>query len=174
MSQITRVPWGLQGFLGSKNQGDNPSELAQTVAPTLDLSKFFGIENDRWTDSGSAVFASPTTQSIEVDPNELWLLKRIGVRVGLTSPTAGDALKVYFGVTQMPNVRTGTAEHPIADQVEFENTNGVSAPWLWAFNFPQPVVLWPGSFITADFVDFTLGAGNFSTRTFVNYERLII
>jgi len=42
MSKINTPPLGLQNLLGSQNFGDNPSELGQTVAPTLDLLPFYG------------------------------------------------------------------------------------------------------------------------------------
>ncbi|MGI9457519.1 MAG: hypothetical protein ACR2NU_13225 [Aeoliella sp.] len=40
MSQINRPPLGLQELLGSQNFGDNPSQLAQSVVPTIDLFPF--------------------------------------------------------------------------------------------------------------------------------------
>jgi len=44
MSQINRVPWGLQSLLGSKNFGRNPSELQENIQPVLDMQPHVGYE----------------------------------------------------------------------------------------------------------------------------------
>lgn len=44
MSQINRPPIGLQSLLGSKNFGENPSNLAQQVLPAVDMFPFWASQ----------------------------------------------------------------------------------------------------------------------------------
>lgn len=47
MSQINTPPLGLQQLMGSQNFGDNPSDLAQQVIPTVDLTPFLATRKIR-------------------------------------------------------------------------------------------------------------------------------
>ncbi len=44
MSQVNRVPRGLQSVLNSQNFGRNPDELGQTIVPIIDIGRFYEAE----------------------------------------------------------------------------------------------------------------------------------
>lgn len=77
------MPFGLQDLLGSQNFGDNPSEMGQVVAPTLDMRMFYHPERRN-------IFCgivSVTTgnngliTSFAVPSNELWFVTAVGAIV---------------------------------------------------------------------------------------------
>ena len=88
-TQITRVPLGLQNFLGSQAQGRNPSELNQEVQPTLDMTQWYVNETDRWyVEAGALPFDQTPPQGqdavVTVPEGELWLVKRLSAGVRLS------------------------------------------------------------------------------------------
>lgn len=75
MSQINRVPWGLQYLLGSKNFGKNPAQLAESVAPVLDMSPHLAYETlATETDYQAGLTTEGEYAEIVVPDNEAWQL----------------------------------------------------------------------------------------------------
>lgn len=119
MSQINRVPSGLQGLLGSKNFGDNPKQLAGIVAPTIDMWPFLSIESF----SASMTSDFPLTAAIGdatfaqhfVPDGEIWLVGRLTTSVQANAgPAAGDQLDVSVSASRIVGSNSAVLEHPLA------------------------------------------------------------
>lgn len=101
---IQQIPSGLLGFLQLKNNGANPSQLLDEVAPTLDWS--------RWTLETAAVnyalgtavgllglgLSTLNITPIVVPAREWWWCSSISV--GLTAPGAADQVWAAIGVRE--------------------------------------------------------------------------
>lgn len=174
MSQITRLPWGLQKFLGSQNQGDNPSDLAQVVAPTLDMGEFFSVETEKWFTQTQSAFSSPTTQSITVPDGEIWLVNGWSAKISQTVPGAGDYVMVDMRWIDLANSNDGGSATGISPRIKVENNTGVASILNAAYWFPRPLIAWPGTDIQVRYDDFVLTAGNWAVKSSVNYKRLQI
>jgi hypothetical protein len=115
VSQITRVPRGLQDFLGSQNFGSNPSQLGSVVAPTLDISPFMAadkIEYDIGPDSIGVNAPGTFVRNVEIQTGELVVLQQIGIMATLTSvPTPDDFISFTPGAENFP-LATGGFNNP--------------------------------------------------------------
>lgn len=94
MAKISRLPVGLLDFLGLKNLGRNPDELALTVVPMLDMRDFYLA--DRWTnvvETGLSAAGTANTSTVtRVPAGEIWWIKQYQVS---TSPLgAGQTLRL--------------------------------------------------------------------------------
>lgn len=72
MSIINRLPWGLQGLLGSVNQGKNPGELLQEVRPTVDLTPFWGLEQLQFERDAKTLTTRGQVAVLTVPDGEAW------------------------------------------------------------------------------------------------------
>lgn len=74
MSKINQPPFGLQSLFGSKNFGDNPSELSQVVGTGVDLLPFIAAERIDYRRATVLTQARGDTVDIKVPLGELWML----------------------------------------------------------------------------------------------------
>lgn len=72
MSQINRVPQGLQDLLFSKNFGSNPPNLLQDVRPTIDLFPMWASERLTTVRANFEFNSIGLVTSIPVPQGELW------------------------------------------------------------------------------------------------------
>lgn len=108
MSRINQPPWGLQALLGSKNFGDNPSELAETVVPTVDVFKFLSADRIDYELVNGATNARGDSIEIAVPEGELWLVMAI---MGTSTPTRdGDQVSTQIELFEPPNTPTPASE----------------------------------------------------------------
>ena len=78
MSIINRVPRGLQSLLDSKSLGVNPTELMQTVSPTVDLAYFWYADKPLLGAFASTVGgAIGTSASVTIPNGELWAVVNV-------------------------------------------------------------------------------------------------
>lgn len=85
-SQITRVLFGLQDLLGSKNFGDNPAEFGEIVIPTLEMFPFLSTERSVITSTDVVTLVDEgDIGSMVVPQGELWLLQQVGVYVNAST-----------------------------------------------------------------------------------------
>ena len=150
MTQITRVPFGLQDFLGSKSFGQNPSQLAQVVAPILTLDDFLAAERRTFTISSNVVVVgNGSFASTTVPDGELWLLDAVGVRIALNGGAPGDA---YFTCTIVNaiNHNSPTNATPIAEFGRFEGqtVSGAGVAGL-TYDFPKPMPVFAGETLSS-------------------------
>lgn len=114
MSQINRVPRGLQDFLGSQNFGDNPSELGSVVAPVLDITDYLKSERRFFNYNASAgVAVDGAVLSHTVPSGELWYIEGVSVGVGFAG--VGGSWTAEFGYMHVNplNSNQPTVPHPV-------------------------------------------------------------
>lgn len=92
MSQINRVPRGLQSLLQSKNFGVNPSELSEVTVPMVDIGSFLKANLWRVTTASIAVPTLGTQLRIAVPEGKVWEIWRVHVRF-LNNFAAGGRVK---------------------------------------------------------------------------------
>lgn len=99
MSRINRVPAGLQSLLDSQNFGDNPSELSQVTAPTLELDKFLTKTLVRGTSDAGLQSNIGDLRGVTVPEGELWELLNISARfVNTNAAGARAATRIELGL----------------------------------------------------------------------------
>ena len=120
MTQITRVPWGLQHLLGTQAFGDNPSEFGQVVMPTLDMGRYFDFDHEKWwIEAGAAINNQEGLDASQTVPEgEIWLVKGIGMGIRYTGNTVGDSCRVSIDVNQLQDSNSPGTGHPIAPYPE--------------------------------------------------------
>lgn len=74
MSQINQPPFGLQSLFGSKNFGDNPSDLSQQVGTGVDLLPFLAAQRITYKRATVATQTRGDSANITVPIGELWML----------------------------------------------------------------------------------------------------
>lgn len=74
MPNINKLPFGLLGFLGLKNGGRNPQELAETLAPTMDLTDLYFGTNKQLVRLSGNVTAIGFNLLGAVPNDEVWAL----------------------------------------------------------------------------------------------------
>lgn len=166
MTQITRVPIGLQDFLGTQAQGSNPSELGQVVIPSVDMGQFLAVNSEYWANE-SGLFTASTSLYITVPDGETWLLKSFGVESD--GGGAGGNYLASSYLDRMPNSDAPPGRHPIMDMFSFTATPA-TLKQTNVTHFPDGIVCFPGTRVET-FFQVTAGA-NFTPIIWARYLRL--
>lgn len=126
MSGINRSPTGLLSFFGIKNTGRNPSALADTLAPTLELVPWYLSQNSEsmsFTGPVAAVGFSPGF--FNVPETETWAV--IGCTVNSQAALgAGVVLTIGGGWIRNPNLAIVA---PLTTLGTRSTTSQVAAAW---------------------------------------------
>lgn len=150
MSQINRVPQGLQDLLGSKNFGDNPAELSQVVAPTTDLSKFYEAERRSWFQPITSInmTAEGAITSLAVPEGQLWFVQAIGTRWSVQgiAPATPMGFRVGCQLVDPQNANVPGEDPGIADLGAIQRFDTAPmASWMIAEKeFSKPVPCFSG------------------------------
>jgi len=121
MTQVTRVPVGLQHYLGTQAQGKNPSELAQIVSPILDMGRFYNVQEEYWNRVSNS-FSADTTLILSVPAGETWLVRSIGIYHNGGGAAGTYSCGVYL--TQVAQSVGSSGRHPVMDTHTFTNNAG--------------------------------------------------
>jgi hypothetical protein len=108
MPAINRLPLGLLGFLGIKNGGRYPQELADTLAPVWDISPLYLYSNSEVTTALQAISAIGSQAYQTVPTGELWYV--LQQSAGSDTLTAGQTIEFSTNWTDpaaLVNVETG-------------------------------------------------------------------
>lgn len=159
MSQINRPPIGLQSLLGSKNFGQNPSELAQQVVPTVDLYPFWASQQLRFNrDTVTAVAGQGSVVETTLPQDETWGILSVAFGAEILISASDD-----FGIRiALDETITGTDNFVVAF-AEQSNPDGDFSWVIW-----QPPVgffLTPGYVIRGIFYGNNLAAKDFELHT---------
>lgn len=167
-SRINRLPWGLQDFLGSTSQGDNPSELLQQVRPTADMWPLWGMERlDIQTASNAAAAAVDASAQVEIPNNELWIPFVIGGRADFT--TIGDQLATTIQMINPENtISISLAESPLLTAVQ------AGGHVRSQFTFPFPIAFQSSWGFLCSYDQFNVAAGARQINVSIMYWRLAI
>lgn len=170
MTQITRVPVGLQNFLGTQAQGKNPSELAQTVVPTIDLDQFLSIQQEEWIGAGFTPFTIQGFESFDVPENEVWLLRTLSWRHRSVGGNVGDKYTASQSLSNNSNSANPLTNHGIGDPYVYELT--VDAGVIYTACELDNVIVPPGGRIVFHVSQVVSTAGSFHSEVFIRYLKL--
>lgn len=101
MSRINQPPRGLQDLLGSQNFGDNPSDLAETVIPSLEMLDFLSAEKIDFERIAGSRTARGGNVGVVVPEGELWFMMEAS-GVGIPD-LVGDSLALEIDILEFPN-----------------------------------------------------------------------
>lgn len=167
MTQVTRVPVGLQSFLGTQAQGKNPSELGQLITPVLDIGLFLGVQQEQWQRVGG-LFSTDTQLFIEVPAGQVWVLRSIGLVNGGGGPSASYDVSVYL--ENLPNSAAPQENHPLTEVYTYNI--GTNASDTTFYRELRDVIAYAGSRIVFDFGN--VSGSNFDPIGYVRYLSLEI
>ena len=141
MSQINRVPWGLQSLLGSQNFGKNPGALNESVQPTLDQLPFLGYETlqcDADYVAGATIVGDKA--ELTIPDNEAWAVLGVAGDIRLTA-----GVEYTLNVLYVWPANAGGAFlkfHALGYMVK---RDGAGLGYGASTQFPIPVVFGPGT-----------------------------
>lgn len=164
MSRINRVPFGLQHLLDSQNLGNNPSDLSEVVAGTIDVEKFLNSTLTRADNTSATVAAIGATIGHTVPGNEIW--EPINWHLeGLNTSNAGGSAR-FKGYVALPSINpTGAGGLVLCDIFETPAPvilDAVSTAVRYGghYQWQNKMLFGPGSVFTGLVMDLNLtGAG---------------
>jgi hypothetical protein len=95
---ILTPPSGLLGLLGLKSGGRQPSQFANVVSPTLDLSMFYraGLRNQLTTWAGLAAVYTGSVILAKVPPNQVWIVDTAFLQSSVLGAVAGVIMTLWL------------------------------------------------------------------------------
>lgn len=133
MSAISKIPAGLLGFLGIKNTGQYPADLANQLVPTWDLARLYYGYEFRYNGLISTINAVGQSVIIQVPIGEVWLVHDYSIAV-----TAGAGEGATFQLCRSPPNSAFVVN--ITEGV----TVAASQQRAVCTRLPEPIVLAPG------------------------------
>lgn len=159
MPAINRLPLGLLGFLGIKNGGRYPQDLADVLAPTWDLSQLYLNTNSETRSDVVALNALGSQAFVTVPTGEAWIVLLASAATGTLG--AGVTFEIGLQTTDAAGLVT-IAVSPMSGA----RTVGQRV----AVSLPQPILLGPGSTFGVNVTQ--LAAGPVSTTLATRFARL--
>lgn len=92
MPAINRLPLGILGFLGIKNGGRYPQDLADTLAPVWDFSALYLYGNSEVSTSLQAIAAIGSQAYVTVPNGEAWFI--LQQSAGCDTLGAGQTIEI--------------------------------------------------------------------------------
>ena len=134
MSRINTPPIGLQDLLGSKNFGDNPSDLLEQVRPVVDLLPFWGTQKLKFAAESATTAGAGSVVELDVPENENWAILSAHFQRTLLSAGEGTRMVIAwsnsaFGTTVWPLAATAI-EDPKAGRAELDLIYQPANLWL--------------------------------------------
>jgi hypothetical protein len=161
MGQLNRQPAGILGFLGIKNFGRSPDELATILAGTWDLSAWYVANAAQYLLGSGTITATGGIAVHTVPPGKVWTV--IGFDCQIITG-AGDT--VQYGFCQIapggtvPRVVYGTQENVAASQ---NTRRGLEL-------YTAPLIVMPGEALGLSISNFTGAAVFNSVIRFVSMD----
>ena len=167
MGAINRVPSGLLSLLDGQNLGDNPSDMAGTIIPQIDLFHFFmaskGLESVT-VSQNFAVNAFGAYAVITVPPGELWVMENFTVSIQITATSQCNFAPVLFP-------KTGAIEGITLWSGGSLSTSALGPTFKQA-TLPNELFLNPGVQLACNFFDASAVAAGGIASTTVLFQRL--
>jgi hypothetical protein len=137
---INKQPTGWLGFLGIKNFGRNPSQVAEVLAPTWDLSDLYLASSRQLVITTGTINAVGTYPAFSPPAGRVWHVWGFGVlSVAMNAANVIDASPMIYNVPLGHPVVIGNGLNTIAD--------GTVAGSRVSFGIDRPVILVPGDSI---------------------------
>lgn len=143
MSIINRVPRGLQSLLDSKSLGVNPTELLQTVSPTVDLSAWWYADKPlNGTSSAIVAGAIGTQATVTVPSGELWGVQNVTGEY--LSAAAGNypTFRIRYRGGFASNIANTLAQFHM---IKLGGGDQANELYACAHTFPVPTLFGPGT-----------------------------
>ena len=161
MSLVNTPPFGLQDLLGSRNFGKNPSELVETIQPTIDMLPYLDYDNFRIESISGSVNIIGASVTIEIPDSEIWNVVSVSASY-LNAFAAGASARIRVSVDGERNstgfqVPANLAFGPINPAPLNAASTAVRNGFGWVP--PRPVSWGAGTVFTWTCVDLDLNAG---------------
>ena len=125
MGRINTVPGGFQSLLGSTNFGDNPSNMAEVVAPTLDMFAFLAQHKVYFGRTSNSTAAPAVVTTLTVPDNEIWGV--IQAHASCNTNGVGDDVQFDIRLRYAPNIPVVDPNFQVAES-DFVTSTIVSQP----------------------------------------------
>lgn len=146
MTTINRAPEGLLGFLDLKQLGVNPQSLGQSVAPTLDLEKYYSADLINVVRANQAYGAVVGNfAQLTIPSGECWMV--YGIEAHVLVAGAGT-------ITICPLIGMSQGFYA-AEAMPFGQVLGVNDISVCTRMFPTPIVFPPGTDFFCSILDNT-------------------
>lgn len=161
MPAINRLPQGLLGFLGIKNGGRYPQEIADVLAPVWDLADLY-LNTNSETRADVLAIAAIGSQAFWTVPNgECWYVTLASCATGTLG--AGQTIELGLQTTDAAGLVT-IAVSPMSGS----RTVGQRC----AQSLPQPVIVGPGATFGINCTQLAAGPVNVTVAT--RFARLLL
>lgn len=131
MSQINRPPIGLQGLLGSKNFGVNPSDLNQQVVPIVDLFDFWASQTLRYIKETAVTAGVGNVINTVVPSDKVWMPLSVAFLADVDNTGHDTNYQIRLDENTLGNVSFTVA----SEKLENPQVTYTHFPTIW-----QPVV----------------------------------
>lgn len=161
---IQRYPRGLLDLLGSKSNGQNPVQLAQVVAPVIDVSALyqFDLVEQRAATTNAANLPGAwgvTGSNLTVPAGELWLVHNLSLAAN-TNLVAGESYQVRGAI-----YRAQWSQWQLSDQ-SVSCADAGSRPAL-GWQFHRPEIMRPGDSVGIYVVQVTAASEQFTVNCYL-------
>lgn len=157
MAVIGKFPKGLVGLTELRDMGESPRELAQIIAPTIDVTQFLLTDREVVTDSNTIAGAGSTVMpNLQVPKGELWRVHG----ASMTSAGSGGS-PAYKGTIFYREQNVTIALAPAISTLATEGSIVSSPPGQMFWAVPGAEF---GFLCTAFSANFTVSAGIIITR----------
>ena len=148
MGKLNRTPEGFLDLTGQQTGGRYPTEIADTVAPTMDLFPIVGSRLISTETAPLLTSAVDDVATIEVPENENWLLFQVSYIV--IGGIAADKVRIAVRLTQLPGSSNPLNLLYLINSHD-DIATGLAASHYFgqAKSFAQPIALSPGCQIQA-------------------------
>lgn len=179
MSQISRLPTGLQSLLQSKNFGRNPDQLLQEVRPTLDLEQFWQayVFHSRTSGETNLNNGQEAFFTFTVPAGEYWLVTSVGIVTRVTAGgNVGDGASFSAAIDDVVNSDSPVVPVGLAGPWPYYiHVAGVSLRVHHVTHFDRPVPLRSNEKIQFNAGDFVqAGAPTIAVRCNVRFLRFTV
>ena len=123
MGRINTPPVGLQSLLGNTNFGDNPSDLSEVVAPTLEFFAFMAQQKVHFERNAGSLAGQGFATQIVIPDGEIWAL--LGVNGFVNFNAAGDEIQYQINIRDAPNIPVVDPQHVLAHTPVVTATNAL-------------------------------------------------
>ncbi len=132
MTQINRVPRGLQDLLNTQSFGKNPDQLGQVVQPVLDISAFYRAEKLEVVRTQKDNLAVGDEILTQIPVGENWFVVAFGRGINDIVPTDNYSVGSYIDLNQRQDTEPSAF---LLEQLEWTPDKNSDADLLYKSTF---------------------------------------
>lgn len=111
---LNRIPRGLLGFLGIKNGGRNPDQLATFVQGEIALFDWYMATNRQYDRAVVSIAAGAWTTFFTVPQGQYWYVQHASFVTNIL--TAGQTLETVIAIQDAPGLRQFNLSEPLGSR----------------------------------------------------------